>query len=172
MKGESQTVRNGVRGDRHTLSLLTDHMVFSPKYRGRVLVGAVRDYAEEVIRETCSELGIEIVRMSVSSDHVHMFYKYPPKLSVSRIANMIKGRSSRMLRARFPHLKEWCERSLWAPSCFHGSIGHGMDIVEKYIRTQKDYAVEERVAAIRSRTGRRRYRSRTKRSPRPLRPRS
>ncbi len=25
--------------DRHTVSLLTDHLVFSPKYRGKVLVG-------------------------------------------------------------------------------------------------------------------------------------
>jgi len=30
-----------LRHDRHTVSLLTDHMVFSPKYRGKVLVGEV-----------------------------------------------------------------------------------------------------------------------------------
>jgi len=30
-----------IRHDRHTVSLLTDHLVFSPKYRGKMLVGDV-----------------------------------------------------------------------------------------------------------------------------------
>ena len=33
-KGERVT-RHELRHDRHTVSLLTDHLVFSPKYRGR-----------------------------------------------------------------------------------------------------------------------------------------
>ena len=138
-----------IRIDRHTRSLLTDHMVFSPKFRGRVLVGEVRDYAEEVIRGVCAEMGVEVIRMSVSSDHVHMFYRYPPRYSVSGIANRVKGRSSRLLRARFPHLSEWCSGALWAPSCFHGSVGHGTDVVEKYISTQRDYNAGARAAALR-----------------------
>ncbi|TAN45410.1 MAG: hypothetical protein EPN24_02235 [Candidatus Methanoperedens sp.] len=34
--------------DRHTVSLLTDHLVFSPKYRGKVLVGDVAMVAESI----------------------------------------------------------------------------------------------------------------------------
>jgi len=30
-------------------------------------------------------------------------------------------------------LKEWCGDHLWAPSCYHGSVGAGWDVVEKYI---------------------------------------
>jgi REP element-mobilizing transposase RayT len=33
--------------DWHTVSLLTDHLVFSPKYRGKVLEGEVAEAAEE-----------------------------------------------------------------------------------------------------------------------------
>ena len=33
--------RQELRHDRHTVSLLTDHMVFSPNYRGKILVGDV-----------------------------------------------------------------------------------------------------------------------------------
>ncbi|NOR49103.1 MAG: hypothetical protein GQ533_13860 [Methanosarcinaceae archaeon] len=47
-----------LRHDRHTVSLLTDHMVFSPKYRGKVLVGDVAMLAEAIIRKTCKELDI------------------------------------------------------------------------------------------------------------------
>jgi hypothetical protein len=30
-----------------------------------------------------------------------------------------KGRSSKLLRDRFPQLKELCPGHLWAPSCYH-----------------------------------------------------
>jgi RNase P/RNase MRP subunit p30 len=53
--------RHDLRHDRHTVSLLTDHLVFSPKYRGKVLLGAVAEAAEEIIRETCKELDIDII---------------------------------------------------------------------------------------------------------------
>ena len=62
--------------DRHTVSLLTDHMVFSPKYRGKVLVGEVAIVAETIIRKTCSELDIEAIDMAVNPDHVHLFIRY------------------------------------------------------------------------------------------------
>ena len=54
-----------LRHDRHTVSLLTDHMVFSPKYRGKVLVGDVAMLAEAIIRKTCKELDIEVIDMAV-----------------------------------------------------------------------------------------------------------
>jgi hypothetical protein len=36
-------------------------LVFSPKYRGKVLLGDVAEVAEVIIRETCKELDIEII---------------------------------------------------------------------------------------------------------------
>ena len=129
--------RRELRHDRHTVSLMTDHMVFSPKYRGKILVGDVAPALDGIIRKTCKDLNIEIIDMAVNVDHVHLFVKYPPKYSVSYIAKRIKGRSSRELRKAFPHLKEWCNKSLWAPSCFHGSVGHGWEVVEMYIQNQE-----------------------------------
>ncbi|MDP2840714.1 MAG: hypothetical protein Q8O17_00335 [Candidatus Methanoperedens sp.] len=41
-----------------------------------------------------------------------------------------------MNRKEFPHLREWCGEHMWAPSCFHGSVGNGWDVVSKYIETQ------------------------------------
>jgi len=69
-----------LRHDRHTVSLLTDHMVFSPKYSGKVLVGDVAMLAEAIIRKTCKELYIKIIDMSVSSDHIHLFYSISAKV--------------------------------------------------------------------------------------------
>ncbi len=101
--------RKELRLDRHTVSLLTDHLVFSPKYRGKMLVGDVAMICEGIICKTCVEMDIQ------------------------------KGSSSRILRKEFPHLREWCDEHFWAPSCFHGSVGNGWDVVEKYIREQDKY---------------------------------
>ena len=124
------------------------NLVFSPKYRGKVLLGDVAEVAEEIIRETCKELDIEIIDMAMNVDHVHLFIKYPPKYSVSWIAKRIKGRSSKLLRDQFPQLKEWCPDHLWAPSCYHGSVGHGWEVVERYISGQKGYEKTDTVSVM------------------------
>ena len=95
--------------ERHTASMLADHLVFCPKYRGAILESEIREYAREVILDICGELGLEVIRMAVGPDHVHIFFRYPPRLSVSHIAKTIKGKSSRLIRERFPELKRWCQ---------------------------------------------------------------
>lgn len=125
--------------DRHTVSLLSNHIVINPKYRAKVLVGEIGDECEKIIRKTCLELGCYIIKMSVAPDHVHIFLRYPPKHSLSFITKRIKGVSSKYLRDKFPELKEWCPKHLWAPGAFHGSVGHGFSVVEKYIENQRDY---------------------------------
>jgi putative transposase len=135
--------RKELRHDRHTVSLLTDHLVITPKYRGKILTDEVAFVAEGIIRGTCAEMGIKIIDMAVNIDHVHIFFQYPPKYSLSFIAKKIKGRSSRILRQEFPHLREWCEGHLWSSGCYHGSVGQGWEVVEKYISTQNCAAGQE-----------------------------
>ena len=80
--------------------------------------------------------------MAVNVDHVHLFVKYPLKYSVSCIAKRIKGGSSKELRKAFPHLKEWCNKSLWAPSGFHGSVGHGLEVAREIYTKSGDAKCE------------------------------
>ncbi|KAF5416434.1 MAG: hypothetical protein C5S48_02945 [Candidatus Methanogaster sp.] len=118
--------------DRHTVSLLTEHTVFSPKQPREILAGVVALALDGIIRKTCKDLDIEIIDMVVNVSPVQLFVKYPPKYSVSYIARRIQGRrSSRKLCKAFPHLMGWCNKSLWAPSCFHGSVGHGWDVARE-----------------------------------------
>ena len=74
-----------------------------------MLVDDVAMICEGIICKTCVEMDIEIIEIAVNPDHVHIFFKYPPKHSLSYIAKRIKGSTSRILRKEFPHLKEWCE---------------------------------------------------------------
>lgn len=90
---------------------------------------------EGILCKICKELDIEIIEIAVNPDHVHIFFKYPTKYSPSFIAKSLKGRTRRILRKEFPHFKEWCGEHVWAPSCYHGSVESGWDVVSKYIET-------------------------------------
>ena len=48
---KDRVTRHDLRHDRHTVSLLTDYLVFSPMYRGKVLEGEVAEAAEEIMDE-------------------------------------------------------------------------------------------------------------------------
>ena len=112
--------------NRHSISMLADHLVFCPKYRGAILKPDVREFTRKVILDICNEMGLEVIRMAVGADHIHIFDMYPPRYSVSEIAK--QGKSSKLLRERFPELKTWCSGSLWSPGCFHGSVGQGAEV--------------------------------------------
>ncbi len=138
-----------VMHEKHSMSMLADHFVFGPKYRGAILRPEIREYARKVILDICEEMGLEVIELAIGLDHVHLFFRYPPKYSLSEIAKKIKGKSSKLLRERFPELREWCQDGLWSPGCFHGSVGHGEDVVESYIRSQEGFTSEERIEGLR-----------------------
>ena len=54
------------------------------------------------------------------------------------IAQKFKGVSSRILRKEFPELKQKVGKHLWAPSNYHGSVGQGFEVVENYVKHQKE----------------------------------
>ena len=69
-------------------------------------VGAMRERIREIIRQTCTEMGVHIVKGVLARDHIHMFVPVPPKLSLSAVMQRIKGRSSRRIRMEFPELRK------------------------------------------------------------------
>ena len=82
------------------------HIVWSTKYRYKVLIGDIRLRAREICRQVCGENGVEIVHGVLSHDHVHMFVSVPPKLAVADLVRKMKGRSSYKLQREYPELKK------------------------------------------------------------------
>ncbi len=108
----------------HTIFHHRYHIVWVPKYRYKVLRGKIRERVRTIIRQVCSELGVEIINGVLSSDHVHMFVSIPPKLSVSDFMRKIKGRSSYLVQKEFPALKKryWGQR-FWGRGYFSTTNG-------------------------------------------------
>lgn len=88
----------------HTRFYHRYHVVWATKYRYRVLHGAMRERIREIIRQSCAEMGVHIVKGVLACDHVHMFISVPPQIALSKVMQRIKGRSSRRIQMEFPEL--------------------------------------------------------------------
>jgi putative transposase len=113
------------------------HIVWCPKYRRPVLEGKIAKRFEVLIREKAKELEIEIHKMSVSPDHVHLFVESDPVLCVAEIVNRFKGYTSHVLREEFDSLRSRLP-TLWSRSYYAGTIGGASEAaIRKYIDDQK-----------------------------------
>ena len=100
------------------------HVVWSTKYRFKVLRGDIKLRAREIIRRVCSENEVDIISGVISSDHVHMFISVPPKISISELMRKVKGKSSFLIQREFPALKKryWGQR-FWGRGYFSTTNG-------------------------------------------------
>jgi len=128
-----------IQRDRHATHLLHARLVFITKYRYKVLAKKHLEYLEKIFKETMEEMGGRLIEFNGEADHVHLLIQYPPKYSISKIVNNLKGRSSRLLRRDMPDIKEkyWGKARLWSRSYFAGSVGGApLEIVKQYIQNQ------------------------------------
>ena len=126
---------SNIRKGSHTVSRLTCHIVWSTKYRYKVLKGDIQVRCRELLIQVCEAQGIEILKGVVSSDHVHMHIEYAPKHNVSSVVKSLKGRSSRRLQQEFPILKKrYWGNHFWASGYGAWSSGNITDkMVNEYL---------------------------------------
>jgi putative transposase len=125
------------RRERHSVTDLKIHLVCVTKYRDDVFSSEELKLIEEVFRHVAVQMNFRILEINGEDEHVHALIEYPPKLSVSKIVNALKGVSSRRYgQAGFkkPHGKT----ALWSPSYFAVSVGGApIEVLIKYIKNQE-----------------------------------
>ena len=124
----------------HTIFHHRYHIVWTPKYRHKVLRGKIRERIRAITRQVCKEMGVTIVSGVLSTNHVHMFVEIPPHIAVSYFMQRIKGRSSRKIQQEFPELKKryWGQR-FWARGYFCTTSGNITDdIILQYLEQHSD----------------------------------
>lgn len=113
------------------------HIVWCPKYRRKVLVGDVEKRLKEIISELAIELNVEIIEMETDKDHIHILIDIDPQFGVMKFIRLAKGRSSKLLRDEFRHLKTKLP-TLWTNSSFISTVGGApLEIVKQYIENQQ-----------------------------------
>ena len=113
------------------------HIVFCTKYRRRVLQDGVDNRLKELFTVKAKEIGIQIERMEIMPDHVHLFVRSKPTYAVHFVVNQLKGFSSRILRKEFSIMRTRLP-TVWTRSYFVETIGHISEAtVLRYIENQK-----------------------------------
>jgi len=118
----------------------TYHVVWVPKYRYRILKGAVGEMLERDIRVLCEWREVEVLELSVGEDHVHLVVSIPPKLSVSAFMGFLKGKLAIEVFKSYPRLRQkpYWGNHFWARGYFVSTVGVDEDMIRRYVRYQEE----------------------------------
>ena len=126
----------------HTKWLCKYHIVFTPKYRRKMIYNQYREDVREIIKQLCSYKGVEILGGNVMSDHVHILVSIPPKMSVSSFMGYLKGKSALMMFDRHANLKyKFGNRHFWSEGYYVSTVGLNEAVIKKYIQDQEKYDI-------------------------------
>ena len=130
---------NPYRTGRHCVFELHAHLVFVTKYRDAVFSSQHLKSLESIFSGVCVSFEAELVEFNGKADHVHLLVNFPPKVSVSRLVNSLKGVASRRLKQMHPELIKpaYMKNALWSPSYYAGSVGGApIAVIRQYIEQQ------------------------------------
>ena len=126
----------------HTKWLCKYHIVFSPKYRRKIIYNQYRKSLQEIFRQLCAYKGVKIIEGHLMSDHVHLLVSIPPKTSVSSFVGYLKGKSSLMMFDKHTNLKyKLGNCHFWAEGYYVSTVGLNDATVRKYIQEQEKHDI-------------------------------
>lgn len=128
-----------IRKGRRCVFDLHAHLVFVTKYRLSVFNKQHIGTLKILFSDVCEQFETTLVEFDGEENHVHLLIHYPPKVSLSKTINSLKGVSSRKLKLHHPELNQrYYKGALWSPSYFAGSCGGApIEIVRQYIEEQQ-----------------------------------
>ena len=126
----------------HTKWMCKYHIVFTPKYRRKIIYNQYRDSLGEIFRQLRGYKGVEIIEGHLMPDHVHMLVSIPPKLSVASFMGYLKGKSALMMFDKHANLKhEFGNRHFWSEGYYVSTVGMNEATIRKYIQEQEAHDV-------------------------------
>lgn len=115
------------------------HVVFTPKYRKRVIYGSLRREIGKVLRKLCEQNKVELIEGHAMSDHVHLLLSVPPKYSVANTIGFIKGKSAnRIHREYLGRQRNFTGFHFWARGYCVSTVGLSEQTVRDYIKHQEE----------------------------------
>ena|SRR5437763_7620207 len=130
-----------LRRTAHAVYDTSYHLVWSPKYRKRILEGSLAPRVDGMFREIAQHYDITIDEMEVSSDHVHIFCSFPPRYSIAQVITRFKSLSAREVFRSHPQVKrELWGGEFWEDGYFARTVGDKVtsEVIRQYIRRHRD----------------------------------
>jgi putative transposase len=114
------------------------HVVFTPKYRKKVLYGMIRRDLREVFHRLAKQKECTIESGHLMPAHVHMLIAIPPKHSVATIVGCLKGKSSIWIAQNVANKqRNFVGHKFWARSYFVSTVGANEQVIRAYIENQE-----------------------------------
>ena len=126
----------------HTRWMCKYHIVFTPKYRRKIIYNKLRRDIVQIIKDLCKWKGIEIIEGKAMPDHIHILVKIPPKMSISNFMGYLKGKSALMIFDKHANLKyKFGNCHFWAEGYYVSTVGLNEATIKKYIQEQEKHDI-------------------------------
>jgi putative transposase len=113
------------------------HVVWCPKYRRSILDNEIANDLRLLIEAVVEETNSELLAFEIMPDHVHLLVEVDPQFGIHKLVKLIKGRSSRSLRAKYRRIRSRIP-TLWTNSYFVATVGGTpLSVIKQYVENQK-----------------------------------
>lgn len=125
----------------NSVYLLNYHLILITKYRKKVFINDdIVERTKEIMRKIASDFDVEIINQECGEDHIHLMISTKPTVELTKLVNLLKGTSSRMLRKEYEQqLSEILYGdAFWSDSYYIATAGNvSVDTIYNYIDNQR-----------------------------------
>ena len=128
------------RKSTHAIYKTEYHLVWIPRYRRKIFVKGVKEYvAKSLLHIPELDPDIEVIKLSIQLDHVHMVIVIPPRIAVADVIQFIKSQSAKKIKAKFPFLRKTygSKEGIWSRGYCVSCIGLNEKEILAYVEYQE-----------------------------------
>ena len=129
----------------HVIYRCDYHIVWTPKYRFRILEGLVKEQLIQDIEMLLVWSGCEKKELKIQIDHIDLIVSVPPKVSISKLMGVLKGKTAIKIFKSYPKLKKkpYWGNHFWSRGYCVDTIGMDEEKIRKYVKYQEDQERKE-----------------------------
>jgi putative transposase len=105
-----------------------------------LLKSGVKEYLEKMLKHLeGTDEDIEVIKVNVQVDHVHVVVVIPPRVAVARVVQFMKSRTGKRLREKFPFMKQamYSGAGIWSRGYCVSTIGMNERAILNYVEYQE-----------------------------------
>ena len=108
--------------------------------------GDVGRFLDQRLRSLCEWKDVEVLEMNVMEDHIHMVVTIPPKVSISELMGILKGKTVISMFKSFPVLKKkpYWGNHFWSRGYCVTTVGLDEEKIRRYVKyLEENEKIEE-----------------------------
>jgi putative transposase len=100
----------------------------------------MKEYIEKKIRTICDWKHVEILELTIMPDHVHMVAIIPPKLAISELMGILKGKTviAVLQQQKSVRTKPYWGNHFWSCGYCITTVGMDEEKIRRYVKYQEN----------------------------------